>query len=95
MYPCGLLVLLPFCTACYPHGMRARGHMKLYGPAAWRSDPFPVCACLCAWQVAARLRDGDLLRRVTDAVSANSPAGLAIAQIKERFLGAAGGGPGR
>jgi hypothetical protein len=38
-----------------------------------------------AAEVAARLKDGDLLRRVSAMVSAASPAGLAIAQIKERL----------
>jgi len=38
-----------------------------------------------AAEVAAKLRDGDLLARLSAAVSANSPAGLAIAQIRDRF----------
>ncbi len=38
-----------------------------------------------AAEVAAKLRDGDLFGRIQEAVSANSPAGLAIAQIKDRF----------
>ncbi len=40
-----------------------------------------------AAEVAARLRDGDLLGRIQGAVSAHSPAGLAIAQIRERLQG--------
>ena len=35
--------------------------------------------------MAAKLRDSDLFAKIQAAVSANSPAGLAIAQIKERF----------
>lgn len=46
-----------------------------------------------AAEVAAKLRDGDLFARVQGAVSANSPAGLAIAQIKERFASTFAGGP--
>lgn len=38
-----------------------------------------------AAEVAAKLRDGDLFARIQNAVSAASPAGIAIAQIKERF----------
>jgi hypothetical protein len=38
--------------------------------------------------VAAALKDMDLFTRIQGAVNANSPAGLGIAQIKERFLGA-------
>lgn len=38
-------------------------------------------------QVAARLRDYALLGRISGMVSATSPAGLAIAQIKERVIG--------
>lgn len=38
-----------------------------------------------AAEVAAKLRDGDLFGRIQAAVSANSPAGLAIAQLKDRF----------
>ncbi len=48
-----------------------------------------------AAEVAARIRDGDLLRRISGAVSAASPAGLAIAQIKERFFAGAGAGASR
>ncbi len=44
--------------------------------------------------MAARIKDGDLLRRISAAVSAASPAGLAIAQVRERFFaGTGGGGP--
>jgi hypothetical protein len=43
-----------------------------------------------AAEVAARLRDTALFTRIQQAVSAQSPAGLAIAQIRERLL--AGGG---
>jgi vacuolar protein sorting-associated protein 16 len=39
-----------------------------------------------AAEVAAKLRDGDLFARIQGAVSANSPAGLAIAQLRERFV---------
>lgn len=39
-----------------------------------------------AAEVAAKLKDSDMLARIQAAVSANSPAGLAIAQIKERFF---------
>ena len=38
-----------------------------------------------AAEVAAKLRDGDLLARIQGLVPATSPAGLAISQIKERF----------
>jgi hypothetical protein len=38
-----------------------------------------------AAEVAAKLRDSDLFARIQNAVSATSPAGLAIAQVKERF----------
>jgi hypothetical protein len=38
-------------------------------------------------QVAARLKDNALLARIAAAVSAASPAGLAIAQIRERLGG--------
>mmetsp|Transcript_11428 Transcript_11428/g.29770 ORF Transcript_11428/g.29770 Transcript_11428/m.29770 type:complete len:737 (+) Transcript_11428:2-2212(+) len=40
-----------------------------------------------AAEVAARLRDNALLGRISGMVSATSPAGLAIAQIKERVTG--------
>ncbi|GFH30191.1 vacuolar protein sorting-associated protein 16, partial [Haematococcus lacustris] len=40
-----------------------------------------------AAEVAARLRDTALFTRIAGAVSAGSPAALAVAQIKERFLG--------
>jgi hypothetical protein len=40
-----------------------------------------------AAEVAAKLKDSALLNRIQDAVSANSPAGIAIAQIRERFQG--------
>jgi hypothetical protein len=38
-----------------------------------------------AAEVAAKLRDADLLTKIQGLVPASSPAGLAIAQIKERF----------
>lgn len=38
-----------------------------------------------AAEVAAKLRDGDLLAKIQGLVPAASPAGLAIAQIRERF----------
>jgi hypothetical protein len=37
--------------------------------------------------VAAKLTDSALLNRIQEAVSANSPAGIAIAQIRERLQG--------
>lgn len=55
-----------------------------------------------AAEVAAKLKDGDLLARLQGAVSTNSAAGLAIAQMRERFAntfsgsgGGAGGAGGR
>lgn len=39
-----------------------------------------------AAEVAAKLRDADLFTSIQNAVSANSPAGLAIAQIRERAM---------
>jgi hypothetical protein len=37
-----------------------------------------------AAEVAARLKDGDLFSRIQAAVSAGSPAGLAIAQLRDK-----------
>ena len=38
-----------------------------------------------AAEVAAKLRDSALLARIQNAVAAGSPAGIAIAQVRERF----------
>jgi hypothetical protein len=38
-----------------------------------------------AAEVAAKLRDGDLFARISGAVTAGSPAALAIAQLRDRF----------
>lgn len=38
-----------------------------------------------AAEVAAKLKDGDLFVRIQNAVSANSPAGVAIQQMKDRL----------
>jgi hypothetical protein len=37
--------------------------------------------------VAAKLKDSDLLARISAAVNPNSAPGIAIAQIRERFQG--------
>jgi hypothetical protein len=48
-----------------------------------------------AAEVAARLKDAALFSRIQGMVSASSPAGLAIAQIRERFMQGAGAVGGR
>lgn len=51
----------------------------------WTPNVFTPFNILVIAQVAAKLRDSDLFARIQGAVAANSPAGLAIAQIQERF----------
>ncbi|KAF8057673.1 VCL1 [Scenedesmus sp. PABB004] len=51
-----------------------------------KADAFEAAGCPReAAEVAAKLRDGDLLARIGGAVAPNSAAGLAIAQLREAF----------
>lgn len=70
--------LIPVCTLC-----RLIARMP---DSAAKAEAFNAINCPReAAAVAAALKDMDLFARIQGAVSANSPAGLGIAQIKERF----------
>ena len=56
---------------------------------ARKAEAFAAIDCAReAAEVAARIRDGDLFARLTAAVNPGSAAGLAIAQVRERFFAA-------
>jgi hypothetical protein len=53
-----------------------------------KADAYEAISCPReAAEVAAKLKDSALLNRIQEAVSANSPAGVYIAQIRERLQG--------
>lgn len=76
---CGAALHSRACT-CMPHACVTPPPFLFLPSSRTRTRP----------QVAARLRDNALLGRISGMVSASSPAGLAISQIRERF----GVGPG-
>eukprot|EP00878_Enallax_costatus_P010209 GHUV01010657.1.p1 GENE.GHUV01010657.1~~GHUV01010657.1.p1 ORF type:complete len:418 (+),score=91.20 GHUV01010657.1:1911-3164(+) len=81
--------LEPFLEVAQKHGGPREVMMRLISrmpDSRAKADAFEAIQCPReAAEVAAKLRDLDLFARIQNAVSANSPAGLAIAQIKERF----------
>lgn len=82
----------PFLQLAKKHGapsdVLARIIAKMPDSIA-KAEAFSAIDCAReAAEVAAKLRDSDLFARIQGAVAANSPAGLAIAQIQERFRAA-------
>ncbi|WIA22377.1 hypothetical protein OEZ85_004684 [Tetradesmus obliquus] len=81
----------PFLQAAQKHGAPREVLARLIArmpDSRAKADAYEAISCPReAAEVAAKLRDGDLLARIQGAVSANSPAGIAIAQIRERFQG--------
>lgn len=72
-----------------PHAVAPAGACRLIArlpDTRAKAAAFEAAGCPReAAEVAAKLRDGDLLARIAGAVSANSPAGLAIGQIRDTF----------
>jgi hypothetical protein len=74
--PLLLLLLLPWAAS------RLISHMP---DSRAKAAAFEGIGCPReAAEVAAKLRDGALFARIQDAINPSTPAGIAIAQIKER-----------
>ncbi|MEW5298634.1 MAG: hypothetical protein WDW36_001730 [Sanguina aurantia] len=69
-----------------PREYQARMIARLPDSAAKAGEYTAIDCTREAAEVAAKLRDADLFTSIQNAVSANSPAGLAIAQIRERAM---------
>lgn len=79
----------PFLQAAAQHGAPQEVQMRLIArmpDSTAKAEAYNAINCPReAAAVAAALKDMDLFARIQGAVNANSPAGLGIAQIKERF----------
>eukprot|EP00798_Chlamydomonas_sp_ICE-L_P031744 gene31744-6945_t len=79
----------PFLEAAKRHSAPREILMRLiarFPDSSLKAEEFNAINCQReAAEVAAKLRDGDLFARIAQSVNTNSPAGLAIAQIRERF----------
>ncbi|KAF6254839.1 vacuolar protein sorting-associated protein 16 [Scenedesmus sp. NREL 46B-D3] len=81
----------PFLQAAQKNGAPREVQARLIArmpDSRAKADAYEAVSCPReAAEVAAKLKDSDLLARIQGAVSANSSAGIAIAQIRERLQG--------